>query len=132
MIARVIIAGTMVSAMLLACTRTEAQTPVHSASASTPVQSLTNELCSCFSAIDLAAKDNVIDAQVKRCMEEAILRHPGAVRTLIQQGSKQNSVGFDLGRTLGSLLDKSCAAYQKVKNRLRPGRAEAGVRNSDS
>ncbi|MBK7553689.1 MAG: hypothetical protein IPI55_03540 [Flavobacteriales bacterium] len=132
MIARVIIAGTMVSATLLACTRAEAQTPVHSASSPTPVQLLTNELCGCFSAIDLAAKDNVIDAHVKRCMENAIVHHPGAVRTLIQQQSKQNTVGFDLGRTLGSLLDKSCAAYQKVKNRLRPGRAEAGVRNSDS
>ncbi|MFZ1688003.1 MAG: hypothetical protein WAU70_11305 [Flavobacteriales bacterium] len=132
MIARGIIAGMVACTLLLACTHAEAQAPVQKVSSPSPLEALTNDLCGCFSAIDLAQKDAVIDARVKRCMEDAIVRHPAAVRALIQQQRKQNTVGFDLGRALGSLLDRSCAGYQRVKQRLRPGRAEAAVRNSQS
>ncbi|MEO8067936.1 MAG: hypothetical protein ABI599_09620 [Flavobacteriales bacterium] len=132
MIARGIIGGWVISMMLLACTHADAQAPVQKLSAPSPIQALSADLCGCFSAIDLAQKDAVIDARVKRCMEDAIVRHPAAVRMLIQQQPAKNSVGFDLGRTLGALLDRSCAAYQRVKQRLRPGRAETAVGNSQS
>ena len=132
MIARGIVVCIWACSLLLACTHADAQAPVQKVSTPTPVQVLTNDLCDCFSAIDLTLKDAVIDARVKRCMEDAIVHHPGAVRTLIQQQTKQSTVGFDLGRTLGGLLDRSCAAYPKVKDRLRPSRADAAVRNSKS
>lgn len=132
MIARGIIGVMVTSALLLACTRAVAQAPVQKVSSPSPLEALTNDLCGCFSAIDLAQKDAVIDARVKRCMEDAIVRHPAAVRMLIQQQPTKDSVGFDLGRALGALLDRSCAAYQRVKQRLRPGRADAAVGNSQS
>lgn len=132
MIAQGIVAGMLACSLLLACTHADAQTPAQKVSTPSPVQALTNDMCDCFAGIDLTLKDAVIDARVKRCMEDAIVQHPGAVRTLIQQQPKQSTVGFDLGRTLGGLLDRSCAAYRKVKDRLRPSRTDAAVRNSKS
>lgn len=117
---------------LAACTGAYGQNSEAQVPRPTTVEALTNELCGCFSAIDLKQSDAAIDARVKRCMEDAIVHNPGAVRSLIQDTPKQNTVGFDLGRTLAALLDGRCGAYRKVKERLRPGRTDAAVRNSQS
>lgn len=122
----------LVLAALTACTGAYGQSGEAQVSKPTTVEALTNELCGCFAAIDLKQSDAVIDARVKRCMEDAIVHNPGAIRSLIQETPKQNTVGFDLGRTLGALLDGRCGAYRKVKERLRPGRTDAAVRNSQS
>jgi hypothetical protein len=132
MILRPVIGALLCSMLLLACTEVAAQASARPVSTTSPVQSLTDDLCGCFSVIDLTLKDAVIDQRVKRCMEDAIVYHPAAVRALIQDQPKQGTIGFDLGRTLGALLDRSCGAYRKVKDRLRPGRAEVAVRNVQS
>lgn len=129
---QLLVIAVLALAAFTACTDAYGQDTQAQVSKPTTVEALTNELCWCFSAIDLKQSDAAIDARVKRCMEDAIVHNPAAVRTLIQYTPKQNTVGFDLGRTLGSLLDGRCAAYLRVKERLRPGRTDAAVRNSQS
>lgn len=79
---------------------------------------LSTELCGCMVGIDPRSADAVLDARVKRCLEDAVVLHPGTVSALLERDRQEGDRAFKLGRTLGTLLERDCPGFQVIKARL--------------
>ena len=79
---------------------------------------LSDDLCGCIEHVDVKASDAKLDASVRRCLEDAVVYHPATVNALIRREKGDGTNAFHLGRSLGTLLDRDCPAFQVVKARL--------------
>ncbi|MCC7501854.1 MAG: hypothetical protein IT229_04950 [Flavobacteriales bacterium] len=79
---------------------------------------LSDDLCGCIQRVDATAPDIKLDASVRRCLEDAVVYHPATVNALIRREKGEGTKAFHLGRSLGTLLDRDCPAFQVVKVRL--------------
>ncbi len=79
---------------------------------------LTEDLCACMSAIDVRASDAAVQYDVRFCLEEAVVRHPGETLALLHRRPAQADRAFQLGLMLGGSLDQHCPGYRTVKARL--------------
>lgn len=82
-------------------------------------KALVEELCGCVGAVDLAASNTTVERQVRGCLEEAVLRHPAAARSMLERPGAGASAGYKLGQLLGEALDRTCEAFGAVRDRLR-------------
>ena len=79
---------------------------------------LSDDLCGCIAHVDAKAPDAKLDASVRRWLEDAVVYHPATVNALIRREKGDGTNAFHLGRSLGTLLDRDCPAFQVVKARL--------------
>jgi hypothetical protein len=89
-----------------------------SAQSSAAMDRLSDDLCGCIQTLDPRASDVQLDAGVRHCLEDAVVYHPGTVHALIERGHGEGTKAFNLGRALGSLLERDCEAFQVIKVRL--------------
>lgn len=100
------------SLMLFAASRSHAQR-----TAGVPL--LTEDLCGCIAAIDLRTDDRAVNTSVRNCLEEAVVRHPGEVLSLLDRYPQRGDKAYVLGLVLGGALENGCAPFGAVKARLR-------------
>ncbi len=81
--------------------------------------SLSEELCSCVTAIPVDASDAMVRAGFRTCLEDIVIHHPGEVRAMLKGSPPAEGKGYVIGRTLKGILDRDCPASWMVKERLR-------------
>ncbi len=96
------------------------------------VADMENELCGCMSVIDLRAADRAFELQVRGCLENAVVRHPAAIRRLLPQNEGGDSKGYQVGLLLGARLEGRCPAFRPVQQRLRRINAAGAMLKSAS
>lgn len=79
---------------------------------------LQEELCSCMSAIPANSDDARFEANVRTCLENGVLHHPGEVLDLLERHPQRGNKAYLLGLILGGALEGRCAGFQVVKARL--------------
>ena len=79
---------------------------------------LSDDLCGCIEKVDAKDIDAKLNANVRRCLEDAVVYHPATVNALIRREKGEGTNAFHLGRSFGTLLDRDCPAFQVVKARL--------------
>ena len=70
-------------------------------------------------SIDLASDDRTFDIAVKHCLNEAVVKHPEEVLSLLHRYPDERQKAYLLGLLIGGTLDRSCSQYPAVKERLR-------------
>lgn len=88
------------------------------AQSSSAVRQLSDDLCGCIEQLDPKTTDASLNIGVRRCLEDAVVYHPGTVHALIQREQGPGTKAFHLGRSLGSLLERDCSSFQVIKARL--------------
>lgn len=79
---------------------------------------LQEELCTCMSAIPPDSDDRYFESQVRTCLENGVLHHPGEVLDLLDRYPDRGNRAYLLGLVLGGTLEGRCAGFNVVKARL--------------
>ena len=79
---------------------------------------LIDDLCSCMSGIPMSGDNSAVQQDVRRCLEDAVVAHPGETLALLHRRPAQTNRAFQLGLLLGGSLEKQCPGYRVVKARL--------------
>jgi hypothetical protein len=98
------------------------------AQSSSAVRQLSDDLCGCIEKLDPRTTDATLDSGVRRCLEDAVVYHPGTVHALIQREQGAGTRAFHLGRSLGTLLDRDCSSFQVIKARLQQLRGAGSLK----
>lgn len=77
-----------------------------------------DDLCGCVSSIDPKASDRSVSAAVRICLEEAVVRHPGEVLSLLERAPQQGTRAYQLGLVLGDVLQRDCPGFSLIQTRL--------------
>lgn len=88
------------------------------AQSSSAVRELSDDLCGCIEQLDPRTTDASLNIGVRRCLEDAVVYHPGTVHALIRREQGPGTKAFHLGRSLGTLLERDCNSFQVIKARL--------------
>lgn len=90
---------------------------------------LSADLCGCIEAIDERGSDAQLTADVRSCLEDAVVYHPAAVNALLQS-SATGSKAYDLGRYMGLLLERDCPGYGPIKARLQQAAPKGSLKKA--
>ena len=98
----------------------------------TATAKMESELCGCMSMIDQRANDRTLQAEVRSCLENAVVHHPAAIRGLLQRDGAGESKGYQVGLLLGRHLEDRCPAFRPIQQRLRRINEGSGASKSAS
>jgi hypothetical protein len=84
-----------------------------------PPSGLANDLCSCIGTIDPHSDDRTFNLAVRHCLNTAMMQNSKEVVELMRKFPAEDRKFYVLGLVLGSSLDRSCAQYPLVKERMR-------------
>ena len=91
-----------------------------------------SELCACMTMIDQRLGDRAFEMRVRGCLENAVVHHPAAIRTLLQRDASGDNKGYQVGLLLGRDLEDRCPAFRPVQQRLRRINADSALLKSAS
>ena len=90
-----------------------------SAQSGSGMERMENELCGCLTMIDVKARNEAFEGQVRHCLEDAVIHHPAAMNALLRTAGGAETKGFQLGEVLGRELEPRCPAFRPIRERLR-------------
>jgi hypothetical protein len=98
----------------------------------TATAKMEGELCGCMSMIDQRINDRALETEVRTCLENAVVHHPAAIRSLLQRDGAGDTKGYQVGLLLGRHLEDRCPAFRPIQQRLRRINEASAVQKSPS
>lgn len=96
------------------------------------IEQMETGLCACMGSVDLRSTDAEFQLQVRQCLESAVMQYPAAMSHLLRTVPGNGPKGEALGELLGERLDRRCAAFRAVRERLRRLNAQGGLLKGES
>ncbi len=101
-----------------------------SAQTNAEMDRLSADLCGCMQQVDPRSSDAVVQAEVRRCLEDAVVYHPATVGALLKRQGAEADRALRLGQVMGALLERDCPWFGPIKARLRSSEALTRGRSS--